>query len=114
MGKENQACGLAHNALAMETTIIGNVVAPEDIRIDGTVEGNITCTGKVIVGPKGRIVGDIEASNVEVMGYVKGDITVKDALVLKATAVFEGNIETRTLTIEPQATLNGKCTMTGC
>lgn len=114
MGKENQACGLAHNALAMETTIIGNVVAPEDIRIDGTIEGNVTCTGKVIVGQKGKITGDIEATNVEVMGSVKGNITVKEALILKATAVFEGNITTRTLTIEPQATLNGRCTMTGC
>ena len=111
MAKETQNSGLAHNALAFETTITGNITSPKDIRIDGHNEGDVSCGGKVVVGEKGTISGTITAVNAEIMGQIVGAVSVSEMLVLKATAVFEGEICACVLSIEPGATLTGRCTM---
>ena len=110
MAKDNQATGLTHNALTAETTIVGKIVSRKDIRIDGTLEGGLECEGKVIIGEQGRVVGDIIAVNAEIMGHVTGNVLVSEMLVLKSTSYLEGDIQARKLSIEPNATLNGKCT----
>ena len=105
MAKENQPTGMAHSALTVETTVTGN------IRIDGILQGNLDCQGKVIIGEQGRVQGDIKAVNAEIMGTVCGNIVVADTLVLKSSSFLEGNITVTTLVIEPNAHLNGQCSM---
>ena len=85
MAKENQPTGMAHSALTVETTVTGNISASTDIRIDGILQGNLDCQGKVIIGEQGRVQGDIKAVNAEIM--------------------------VTTLVIEPNAHLNGQCSM---
>ena len=55
---ENSAGGL-HNALAAGTTIKGNIITETDFRLDGKVEGDISCNGKIVIGPKGSVTGNI-------------------------------------------------------
>ena len=74
MAKENQPTGMAHSALTVETTVTGNISASTDIRIDGILQGNLDCQGKVIIGEQGRVQGDIKAVNAEIMGTVCGNI----------------------------------------
>lgn len=109
--RDNQSPTKGHNALTDDTIITGNIFANKDLRIDGKVEGSITCEGKVIVGESGIIVGDIKANTIELMGNMKGNIEATDNFILKATSVFEGNIITGKLGIETGATLVGQCTM---
>ncbi len=111
MAKENSYSGTLHNALTAETTIIGKVVSQKDIRIDGKLEGQLECNGKVVVGESGQITGDITATNAEVIGRVTGNVVVTEMLTLKSSAILEGDIQVRRLAIEPGAVLNGKCTM---
>ena len=54
---ENSAGGL-HNALAAGTTIKGNIITETDFRLDGKVEGDISCNGKIVIGPKGSVTGN--------------------------------------------------------
>ena len=107
MAKENQPTGMAHSALTVETTVTGNISASTDIRIDGILQGNLDCQGKVIIGEQGRV----KAVNAEIMGTVCGNIVVADTLVLKSSSFLEGNITVTTLVIEPNAHLNGQCSM---
>ena len=100
MAKENQPTGMAHSALTVETTVTGNISASTDIRIDGILQGNLDCQGKVIIGEQGRVQGDIKAVNAEIMGTVCGN-----------SSFLEGNITVTTLVIEPNAHLNGQCSM---
>ena len=109
MAKENQPTGMAHSALTVETTVTGNISASTDIRIDGILQGNLDCQGKVIIGEQGRVQGDIKAVNAEIT--VCGNIVVADTLVLKSSSFLEGNITVTTLVIEPNAHLNGQCSM---
>ncbi|OUN74269.1 polymer-forming cytoskeletal protein [Barnesiella sp. An55] len=111
MAKDNTFSGMAHNALTAETTIVGKIVSQKDIRIDGTLKGQLECQGKVVIGETGQVIGDIVAVNAEVVGRVEGNVTVAEMLVLKATSSLEGDVEAHRLAIEPGAVLNGKCTM---
>ena len=111
MAKTNQATGLTHNALEIETVIVGNITAPKDLRIDGTVQGDVVCAGKVVLGKTGSIVGNIQCSTAEIAGKVTGNISAQQSLTLKSSSLFEGDIQTASLVIEPGASLNGKCKM---
>lgn len=109
--KETRNTGGTHNAIAGETTIVGKVIASQDIRIDGELEGRLECQGRVIVGANGRIWGDVIAESADVAGRIVGNVAVSGTLILKATARLDGDVSARRLAIEPHATLNGKCVM---
>lgn len=109
--KEENTNGGLHNTLAAGTTVKGNIVTEADFRLDGIVEGDISCNGKIVIGPKGKVTGNIVSENAEILGEVEGAMQVSAKLVLKATAIIQGDIITRTLEIEPNARFNGVCKM---
>jgi len=49
--------------------------------------------------------------NADIEGEVKGKLEVAELLVLKATAVINGDIVTGKLVVEPGAIFNGSCKM---
>lgn len=108
--EENPAGGL-HNALAAGTTIKGNIITETDFRLDGRVEGDINCNGKIVIGPKASVTGNITSENAEILGEVDGIVTITGKLVLKSTAIVKGDIISQTLEIEPNARFNGACKM---
>ncbi|MDR1895960.1 MAG: polymer-forming cytoskeletal protein [Prevotellaceae bacterium] len=99
------------NRICEGTEINGTIKAPTDYRIDGKVEGNISCDGKVVIGDKGYIKGEIVSKNVEISGKVEGTITAESLLTLKSTAVVTGDIITNKLVVEVGAQFNGNCHM---
>ena len=107
---ENSAGGL-HNTLATGTTVKGNIITETDFRLDGQVEGDISCNVKIVVGPKGQVIGNIVSSNAEILGEVEGSVRVSEKLVLKATANIKGDVFAQSLEIEPNARFNGVCNM---
>ena len=96
--------GMIHNNFSVNTTIVGNINATSDIRIDGSLQGNI-------IGEQSRIQGNIIAANAEINGKVNGNLSIQDVLTLKATSNIEGDIATQVLIIEPKAVFNGSCKM---
>jgi cytoskeletal protein CcmA (bactofilin family) len=109
--KDNYPSGIAHNALAVGTYVKGNIKAEEDFRIDGKLEGNIECTGKVIVGQQAEVLGNIQCENTELFGKIDGNLTVNDTVRLKSTVRFTGEVVTKYIEIEPGALFNGSCKM---
>jgi len=99
------------NHINSDTVIEGNIKARGNLRIDGTLKGNLECQGRVVVGTSGVIDGDIRCENAEVEGSIKANITVTDLLTLKSTAKVQGDIVTKKLAIEPGATFTGSCSM---
>jgi len=93
------------------TSLKGDVKSDNDLRIDGTIYGNIYCKAKIIVGPTGYVEGNIEGENADVTGKVDGNVTVRDLLQLKAEGNINGNIIAAKLQIDPTAVFNGKCQM---
>jgi cytoskeletal protein CcmA (bactofilin family) len=111
MATTQQNSGALYNALTAGSKIIGTVVTDSDMRVDGTIEGDVKCQGKLVVGEKGFIKGNIECQNADVMGKIDGKLDVKSALALRATSNLVGEISTSTLMVEPNALFNGTCTM---
>jgi len=55
--------------------------------------------------------GNVNASNADVSGELKGSISVSELLALKSSAKLDGDIITNKLAIEPGASFTGSCSM---
>ena len=93
------------------THIHGDISSDGDIRIDGTFEGHICSKGKVVVGEKALIRGDVVCGNADLWGRMKGDFIVKDTLSLKESSAIRGNLRTKRLQVDQGATFEGSCRM---
>jgi cytoskeletal protein CcmA (bactofilin family) len=112
MTKYNEADNNTINLISSGTDITGDINSNGDIRIDGTVTGTLNTKGKVVIGPTGRIRGEIFCKNSEISGIIEGKITVAQLLNLKASSRIQGDISTSKLSIEPGAKFSGNCKMT--
>lgn len=99
------------NIISEGTTIKGDINANGDTRIDGELIGNISSKGKLVVGPNGKIEGEIRCNNVEVSGFIKGKVTITELLIMKSSSKIEGDIIAGKLSVEPGATFSGTCAM---
>ena len=79
------------------TKVKGEISSSNDIRIDGTFEGKIYSKGRVVVGEKALIKGDIICSNVDFWGTMEGNFYVKDTLSLKSSSKVKGDLHIKRL-----------------
>jgi cytoskeletal protein CcmA (bactofilin family) len=93
------------------TTLKGDIHSNSDLRIDGTVLGNVTSAAKIIVGSSGVVEGDISSTQADITGKVAGNIRTKELLQLRGDCVVTGNLYAGKLQLEPTATFNGQCHM---
>ena len=93
------------------TKVKGEISSSNDIRIDGTFEGKIYSKGRVVVGEKALIKGDIVCSNVDFWGTMEGNFFVKDTLSLKSSSKVKGDLHIKRLQVELDAKFDGTCQM---
>ncbi|MEY3420564.1 MAG: hypothetical protein RIR48_849 [Bacteroidota bacterium] len=101
------------NSIVEGTQINGNISATNDIRIDGILIGKLECKGRVIVGPQGKIEGDVKCVNAIIEGAFTGNIEVNELLTVKETATINGDIITDKLMVHTGAIFNVSCSMGG-
>jgi cytoskeletal protein CcmA (bactofilin family) len=99
------------NQILQGTSINGEINSTNDIRIDGILVGTLICKGKLVLGPAGKIEGNVTCQTADISGSIKGNISVSELLTLKATAIIEGDIVTQKLAVEPGANFTGSCSM---
>ncbi|NNE54418.1 MAG: polymer-forming cytoskeletal protein [Flavobacteriales bacterium] len=107
----DQAPDMAINRIVEGTNMQGEITSESNIRIDGIFTGTINTKGRLVIGPQGLVDGTVICENSEIEGKLKGKISVKQLLTLKATAKVEGDMITDKLSIEPGATFTGTCSM---
>lgn len=93
------------------TTLKGDITSNSDLRIDGTIIGNITSSAKVVIGANGVVEGNISGNQADIIGKVTGNIKAKDLLQLRGDCTVTGNLYAGKLQVEPSATFNGQCHM---
>jgi cytoskeletal protein CcmA (bactofilin family) len=101
----------AVNMIGAGTVITGDIQSNGDIRVDGTLKGSVSTTGKVVLGKEGVIEGDVVCNDADISGVIKAKISVSQLLSLKSTAKLNGDIITNKLSIEPGASFTGSCSM---
>ncbi|HSZ24716.1 MAG TPA: polymer-forming cytoskeletal protein [Cytophagaceae bacterium] len=109
--KELEQLGNASTIIAKNAVIEGNMETVGNLRIEGKLVGHIRCKAKVAMGDSSLIEGNIVTQNAEIAGCIKGQIEVTDLLILKPTAVIEGDIIAGKIMIEVGAIFNGTCKM---
>lgn len=90
-------------------TIRGELSANENLYIDGDMEGTITLPEyAVTIGPNAKILSNIRAKDIIVFGNMKGDLHATGKVEIRGSAVVNGDIFSKRLSIEENATLRGK------
>ena len=88
----------------------GEINTKGTLRIDGTIEGNITADW-VIIGGKSQVKGDITARGIIVGGMVTGNLKAKEIVEIKDKGQVFGEIFTKKLTIVEGAIFDGRSSM---
>ena len=87
----------------------GNFFIPTYTRIDGTIKGDLTGDSGIVIGIKGRVEGNIVASEIVNYGQVQGNIETQ-RLELKKGSTLNGDVSVNQLITEQGSAFNGKCT----
>jgi cytoskeletal protein CcmA (bactofilin family) len=93
------------------TSLKGDLSSNNDLRIDGTITGNVHSASKIVIGASGVVEGDISGNQADIVGKVSGNIRTKDLLQLRSDCVVNGNLFAGKLQVEPTAIFNGQCHM---
>jgi cytoskeletal protein CcmA (bactofilin family) len=99
------------NQLNAATNIVGSITLEGHLRMDGKIKGDITCSGKLVIGEKAEVLGNIHCQSADIMGTVHGEVRVKQNTSLFSKSMVKGNVYTLSINIEPGAVFNGKCIM---
>ena len=95
------------------TRIEGKFNSSENIRMDGTVIGELKCEKKLVMGKGSRVEGKIFSNEAVIMGDIEGDLTVDGVLHLHNTAKIRGNIIAKKMIVDEGAIYNGECKIGG-
>ena len=98
------------NRIAAGAKFVGDLATGNDIRIDGDFEGRLYCNGRLVVGEKATIKGDIFCANVDFSGAMTGgNIYVRETLSLKAGCSVQGDLFFQRFQVELDAKFTGAC-----
>lgn len=101
--------GGATTVIAKTTVIEGKFVCAENVRLDGSIHGEVSVEKRLVMSDSSFVQGNISARDAAIMGRIKGDVVVKEALHLMETAIIEGKISAKTMVVDEGARYSGSC-----
>jgi cytoskeletal protein CcmA (bactofilin family) len=99
------------NRIVEGTLIKGDIISKADFRLDGELIGNFKSQEKIVIGPTGIVIGDIECNNADIEGKFVGKIKVTELLNVKDKAIIQGEVTVGKLSVEPGADFSASCVM---
>lgn len=99
------------NRIVEGTIIKGDIISEADFRLDGELIGNFQSKGKIVIGPAGKVIGDISCRNADIEGKFDGRIEVLEILNVKSKAKIYGEVIVGKLSVEPGAEFSASCVM---
>ena len=82
------------------------------IRIDGKFSGTIDVEGRIILGEKGVIDGELTADSALIAGKYDGNLSIRNNLHLTPSAMLSGKVEAGRIIIDEGASISGSCNVT--
>ena len=89
----------------------GDLVADEDLVVQGQVEGSILHSRSLTIGADGGMKGDIRARRIVIEGSVTGDLYALECVTVRATGRVRGSIYAPKVAIAEGAEFNGRIDM---
>lgn len=89
----------------------GDLVADEDLVVQGQIEGSILHSRSLTIGADGGMKGDIRARRIVIEGSVTGDLYALECVTVRATGRVRGSIYAPRVAIAEGAEFNGRIDM---
>ena len=96
--------------IGASSSVKGEITTKGTLRVDGSVDGNISADW-VVIGEKAGIRGDITARGIIVGGRIDGNLKAKEIVEIKNKGHVFGEIFTSKLTIAEGAIFDGRSSM---
>jgi len=80
------------------------------LRIEGDLLGNVTSAESVEIVQNGKVIGDVNAAEIELLGKIEGNIKTKK-LIVRPTGVLTGNLEVEHFVMEEGGRILGEVKM---
>lgn len=93
--------------IAKGTRIEGDFKTSENVRIDGTIKGNISCDKKLVLGKDAQIEGKLQAKEAVIMGQIQGNVIIGGLLKLESSANVHGDITAQKIIVDEGAKYDG-------
>lgn len=99
--------GISTCLIDRDTIMDADLSASEDVRLDGTMTGNLTCAKKLVIGQSGVLNGHIVADEAVILGQVEGELEIRQTLHLKPSAKVVGQVRYGQIIVDSGAVLIG-------
>jgi cytoskeletal protein CcmA (bactofilin family) len=93
--------GVDGSVLGAGTRITGRVNGQGALRIEGSIEGDVSVTGPAEIAPGAAVEGDLTAESIEVAGRLIGDAVARGPIAVRAGAELRGDVKAGSISIEP-------------
>lgn len=90
------------------TTVRGRISGDGDLRVEGTIDGDVALDGTLTVADGASVTADVQAASVLVEGALDGDIGATGAVAIRSGARVRGTIRGGSFAIEEGASLSGR------
>ncbi len=80
------------------------------LRVEGDLLGNVTSAESVEIVQSGKVIGDVNATEIELLGKIEGNIKTKK-LIVRPTGVLTGNLEVEHFVMEEGGRILGEVKM---
>ena len=95
--------------IAEDVAINGDMILSGNLTIYGEIKGSVKTDGAIQLAKSGKIYGDVEASMIQINGYIEGDAFINGPAELLKGCELVGNLKYKVLTIEDGAQFEGQC-----
>lgn len=99
------------NVLSEAVRVNGTLTSSKNIRIIGTIDGDVHVDGVLILDKKGVINGNVYAARLEISGNITGSLKSNGKITVRDTAIIIGDIESKALEVEEHAIVEGEIRM---
>lgn len=93
------------------TEIEGKVKCSTNLRVEGTINGDIECSHDITIGESSVCRSNITAKNIIIAGKVYGDLKIQEKLTIMPAGQLQGNFVSQSLVIQEGGVFNGSSNM---
>jgi cytoskeletal protein CcmA (bactofilin family) len=95
-------------AVGAKISIRGTIISRGDVYLNGEVEGKVEAINSTVtVGPNAKVIANLDAKKVVVVGTVDGNIKATEVIELQKTGTITGDLTTARIAVEDGAYLKG-------